>query len=176
MELKKFLSLPLFLVLMQSAYAHCPLCTVGAAAAAGGAAWMGVSKIGIGIFIGAFAVSIGWWVSNLIKQKYVPFQRLLIILLSFVTTIFPLLSLEVMRSNYPLLVSFFGDYGSLFNRTYILNLFFIGSVIGGFIVSITPWLSNKITILRNGKMIPFQGILLTFALLIVFSSIIEIII
>src|SRR3989344_4297792 len=139
MKLKKLLSLPLFFVLMQSAYAHCPLCTVGAAAAAGGAAWLGVSKIVIGVFIGAFAVSIGWWVSNLIKKGYVPFQGPLIILFSFATTVFPLLSLEVMRSNYPLLITLAGDYGFLLNRTSILNL-------------------------------------LTFALLIISSSIIEIII
>lgn len=176
MKLKKFLGLPLFLVLMQSAYAHCPLCTVGAAAAAGGAAWLGVSKIVIGVFIGAFAVSVGWWVSTLIKKQYVPFQRPLIILFSFVTTVFPLLSLEVMRSNYPVLLSFFGDYGSLLNRTYILNLFLVGSILGGFIVSITPWLSKKITIVRNGKMLPYQGILLTFLLLIISSTIIEAII
>ena len=176
MRLKKFLSLPFFFALMQSAYAHCPLCTVGAAAAAGGAAWLGVSKIVIGVFIGAFAVSIGWWVSNLIKKQYVPFQKPLIILFSFATTIFPLLGLEVMRSNYPLLVSFFGDYGSLLNRTYILNLFLIGSILGGFIVSMTPWLSNKITQIRNGKMLPYQGILLTFLLLAVSSAIIEVII
>ena len=176
MRFKGFFLLFFSLALVKNAYAHCPLCTVGAAAAAGGAAWLGVSKIVIGIFIGAFAVSIGWWVSNLIKKQYIPFQRLLIILFSFVTTVFPLLGMEVMRSNYPFLASFFGDYGSLFNRTYIINLFLIGSVIGGFIVSLTPWLSRKITIVRNGKMLPYQGIMLTFALLIVSSAIIEAII
>lgn len=173
MRIKKFLGLPLFLALMQSAYAHCPLCTVGAAAAAGGAAWLGVSKIVIGIFIGAFAVSIGWWVSNLIKKQYIPFQKPLIILFSFATTVFPLLGLNVMQSIYPVYVSLAGDYGSLLNRTYILNLFLIGSVIGGFIVSLTPWLSRKITIMRNGKMLPYQGILLTFLLLAASSAIIE---
>lgn len=176
MRIKKFLGLPLFLALMQSAYAHCPLCTVGAAAAAGGAAWLGVSKIVIGIFIGAFAVSIGWWVSNLIKKQYIPFQKPLIILFSFATTVFPLLGLNVMQSIYPVYVSLAGDYGSLLNRTYILNLFLIGSILGGLIVSITPWLSRKITIMRNGKMLPYQGILLTFLLLAASSAIIEAII
>src|SRR3989338_11226253 len=171
MKLKYFFILFFSLALVKSAYAHCPLCTVGAAAAAGGAAWLGVSKIVIGIFIGAFAVSIVWWVSNIIKKQYIPFQKPLIILFSFVTTVFPLLSLEVMRSNYPLLISFFGDYGSLFNRTYILNLFLAGSMLGGFIVSVTPWLSKKMTIVRNNKMIPYQGILLTFLLLIISSAI-----
>jgi len=173
MRFKKFLGLPLFLALMQSAYAHCPLCTVGAAAAAGGAAWLGVSKIVIGVFIGAFAVSIGWWVSNIIKKQYIPFQKPLITSLSFVTTIFPLLGLDVMQSIYPVYVSLAGDYGSLLNRTYILNLFLIGSILGGLMVSVTPWLSRKITIMRNGKMLPYQGILLTFLLLVISSAIIE---
>src|SRR3989344_4609443 len=176
MKFKIFFLLFFSLALVKNAYAHCPLCTVGAAAAAGGAAWLGVSKIVIGVFIGAFAISIGWWISNLIKKQYVPFQRPLIILFSFATTVFPLLGLEIMRSNYPLLVSFFGDYGSLFNRRYIINLFFIGSIIGGFIVSLTPWLSRRITIIRNGKMLPYQGILLTFALLVISSTIIEVLI
>ena len=176
MKLKKLLAFFPSLVLVESAYAHCPLCTIGAAAAAGGAAWLGVSKIVIGIFIGAFAVSIGWWISNIIKKQYLPFQRLLIILFSFITTIFPLLGLEVMKSIYPLYISLAGGYGSLLNRTYILNLFLVGSIIGGFIVSITPWLSRKITTIRNGKMIPYQGITLTFALLIATSLIFEVII
>src|SRR3989344_8592817 len=176
MKFKIFFLLFFSLALVKNAYAHCPLCTVGAAAAAGGAAWLGVSKIVIGVFIGAFAVSIGWWVSNLIKKGYVPFQGPLIILFSFATTVFPLLSLEVMQSNYPLLITLAGDYGFLLNRTYILNLFFIGSVIGGLLVSITPWLSGRITMIRDGKKVPYQGILLTFALLIIFSSIIELMI
>ncbi len=174
MKLKKFLALLPSLVLIKSVYAHCPLCTIGAAAAAGGAAWLGVSKVVIGVFIGAFAVSIGWWISNLIKKQYIPFQRLLIILFSFITTIIPLL--VIIGGKYPVYISLIGDYGSLLNRTYIIDLFFIGSILGGFIVSITPWLSKKITEIRNGKMLPYQGIILTLALLVILSITIEVII
>ena len=107
MRLKKLLALALFpnLLFIKSVYAHCPLCTAGAAVAAGGAAWLGISKAAIGIFIGAFAVSTGWWASNLL----------------------------------------------------------------------TPWLSKKITELRNGKMLPYQGIMLTFALLVILSVAVELI-
>ena len=50
--------------------AHCPLCTAGAAIAAGGAIYLGVSVIVVGLFIGAFAVSTGWWVAKIIKKQY----------------------------------------------------------------------------------------------------------
>src|SRR3989339_671279 len=117
MGLKKLIAFFPFLLLMQSAYAHCPLCTAGAAFAAGGAAWLGISKAIIGVFIGAFAVSTGWWVSNLLKKKYIPFQKIVLILVSYIATVLPILPL--MPGFYPLLISFSGDYGSLLNRTYL---------------------------------------------------------
>ncbi len=162
------------LLLVKSSQAHCPLCTVGAAAAAGGAAWLGVSEIVIGVFTGAFAVSIGWWLGRLIRKRYVPFQRSLVILLSFVTTILPLLKL--LGGLHPVFIFIAGDYGSLLNRTYLINLFLVGSVLGGFIVLITPWLSSMITKYRHGMTVPYQGIILTLALLIILSISLEIIV
>jgi len=173
MNLKKLLALFPSLLFIKSAYAHCPLCTAGAAFAAGGAAWLGISKAAIGIFIGAFAASTGWWASNLLKKKYIPFQKPLLILFSFIATIIPLIPL--MESTYPVYVSWIGDYGSLLNRTYLFNMFLAGSILGGFIVCITPWLSKKIIEMRNGKMVPYQGIILTFTLLVILSAAVELI-
>jgi len=174
MSFKK--SLPLFFLpfFIKSVNAHCPLCTAGAAVAAGGAAWLGVNNAAIGVFIGAFAVSMGWWVSNLIKKKYVPFQRQLIIAISFLTTIPPLM--PIMKGIYPILISIVGAYGSLLNRTYLINAFLMGSIIGGFIVSITPWLSKKITDACKGKTLPYQGITLTFGLLAIAGILLQILI
>ncbi|NQV09015.1 hypothetical protein HQ529_04145 [Candidatus Woesearchaeota archaeon] len=176
MNIKKILPiLPLFFVfLVEEVKAHCPLCTIGAAAAAGGAVWLGVNQVVIGIFIGAFAVSIGWWVAGLIKKQYVPFQKWIIILLSFITTIGPLL--PILDGVNPLYISLAGEYGSLLNRVYLYNLFLIGSIIGGIIVSLTPWLSKKITELRKGKMISYQGIMLTLLLLVITGIIIQLVI
>lgn len=169
---KKLIILSFFsLFLIKEVQAHCPLCTIGAAAAAGGAAYLGVNNLVIGLFIGAFAVSMGWWFSNLIKKKFIPFQRAAIILLSFITTILPMLS--IMEGIKPLYINMVGDYGSLLNRTYIFNLFLIGSILGGIIVTLTPWLSSKITSLRNGKMLPYQGTILTLAILIMLGTIIQ---
>ncbi len=175
MNIKKALLLfpTFFILLIERVSAHCPLCTAGAAVAAGGAAWLGVSKIIIGLFIGAFAVSTGWWFSRLIKKQYIPGQRMLIILLAFVTTIVPLLPL--LGEIHPLYISIMGSYGSLLNKTYLLDLFLVGSIVGGAIVSSTPWLSSKITKLR-GKTFPFQGIILTFAILIIMSIFMQLLI
>jgi hypothetical protein len=166
------LFLPLLFV--RNAQAHCPLCTIGAATAAGGAAYLGINNAIIGVFIGAFAVSMGFWISKLIKKRYIPFQSFLIILSSFLTTVIPLL--PIVKSIYPVYISLAGSYGSLLNRTYIINLFLIGSLLGALIVSIAPWLSNRITTYRHGRILPYQGILLTLMLLLIVSVVIEVII
>ena len=57
---KKLFSLFLLPILFfQAVKAHCPLCTVGAGAAAAGAIWLGVSKVVVALFIGGFAMSMG---------------------------------------------------------------------------------------------------------------------
>ncbi len=163
--------IPLFFIfLVDEVLAHCPLCTTGAAVAVGGASLIGVNKIIIGLFIGAFGASTGWWFSKVLKKKYVPRQKWLIILFSFLLTIIPLL--PIFGEVSPIYVSFFGEYGSLLNRIYLMNIPLVGSVLGGLIVCSTPWLSNKITKTR-GKTIPFQGILLTFGILILFAVFIQ---
>ncbi len=174
MNLKKLVPIVFFLFSgLRYAEAHCPLCTLGAAAAAGGAAWLGVNNIVIGLFIGAFAVSTGWWISSLIKKKYIPGQKPVIILVSYITTILPISKL--IPSIYPFYISLMGDYGSILNRTYIVNLFIIGTIIGGLIVSVAPTISKKITAVRQGKTLPYQGVVITFLILITIGGIIQII-
>lgn len=159
-----------FFYFMKEGYAHCPLCTAGAIAAAGGAAYLGVNNAIVGLFLGAFAVSTGWWVSKYLKQ-YIPFQRQVIIITAFVTTVLPVL--PFIESNYPFYISIIGDYGTLLNSTYIINLFLIGSILGGFIVSIAPWFSRQVSRKRNGKIIPYQGLLLALSMLVASSIVIQ---
>ncbi|MBI2631673.1 hypothetical protein HYW75_01585 [Candidatus Pacearchaeota archaeon] len=168
-------SFPFFLFIFISSIkevqAHCPLCTIGAAAAAGGAAYLGVNYIVIGLFIGAFAVSLGWWMANIIKRKFVPLQKFWIILLSFLSIVIPVLPL--LNDTMPVYISWIGDYGSLLNRTYMANEFLIGSFGGAIVLCLTPWLSRKITSIRNGKILPFQGVALTLFLLILIGTILQ---
>lgn len=151
--------------------AHCPLCTIGAAAAAGGAVWLGVNKMVVSLFIGAFAVSMGWWVSKLVKKKYIPFQKAVIILISFLLTVLPIL--PIITYAKPIFISLAGDYGSLLNRTYLVDLSLIGSLIGGIVVSLAPGISSRLSNIRKGRKIPYQGIIVTFLSLITVALIIQ---
>ena len=174
---KLFLLSPLgFLINAASASAHCPLCTMGAVVVAGGAAYLGVSSIVIGLFIGAFAASLGLWIARVVKKKkeYIKFQSPILFLVIYLSTILPIM--PFMGGIHPLYISWFGDYGSLFNRTYLLNIFLIGAILGGSIMSIMPWVSGKITVARKGKMLfPYQGMVLTLIILLILGGILQLI-
>lgn len=152
-------------VLVQTAAAHCPLCTLGAGAAALTASWLGVSSFSVGIFIGAFGLAVGLWMGGLLKKKIniFPYQTPLIGVISFITTVWPLKSF--FYDNAPLYVSLFGDYGSYFNRTYYVDKFIVGSVLGAAILWVTPTLSKRLSSARRGKTLPYQGIIICFLLL-----------
>ena len=153
--------------LVKSVSAHCPLCTVGAGAAAAGAIWLGVSKIVIGLLIGAFAMSMGMWFAKIPKKQYVSLQKTLIISIIFFTTILPLL--PIFSAIGPLYIPFIGEYG----KTYAINYSLASSFLGGTITFVSPSLNKKIKEKRNGRGIMFQGILLTFSLLAVAALIIQ---
>lgn len=169
---KKSLLLILFssfflIFLSKSVMAHCPLCVVGAGAVGAGAMWLGVSKIVVALFLGAFAMSMGMWFARIIKKKYIPLQNFLIIAIIFFTTVLPLMPL--FKALGPLYLSFIGNYGT----TYTFNYSLASSFLGGLIVLSTPSISNFITKKRNNKILPFQGTLLTLILLIIVGIILQ---
>jgi hypothetical protein len=150
--------------------AHCPLCTIGAAGAAGAAVWLGVSKVVVALFIGAFSMSMGMWFSKLIKKKFIPFQTFLITAIVFATTLFPLMPL--FSAIGPLYLPFIGVYGT----TFAINYSLYSGLFGGLIMFISPMANKKITKLRKGKHIPFQGMILSFLLLLVIGTVIQLLI
>ncbi len=158
------------ILLAKTVSAHCPLCTIGAGAAAAGAVWLGVSKIVIGLLIGAFAMSMGMWFARIPKKQFIPFQKTLIISILFFTTVLPLL--PIFSAVGPLYFSFIGDYG----KTYAVNYSLASSFLGATITFISPSLNQKIKEKRSGKGIMFQGILLTFLLLAIAALIIQFIV
>ena len=161
-------AIPLIIFLSKSVMAHCPLCVVGAGAAGAAAMWLGVNKVVVALFLGAFAMSMGMWFARIIKKKYIPLQNFLIVALIFFTTVLPLMPL--FKALGPLYFSFIGDYGT----TYVFNYSLAGSFFGGLIVLSTPSISKAITKKRNYKTFPFQGTLLTLALLIIVGILIQI--
>jgi len=171
--LKKLLSVPLVLLLLPAAVrAHCPLCTLGAGAMVIGAQYYGVHDAVLGVLIGAFAVATGWWASRWrwLKKERIPYQKWVIVIAAFLLTIIPIK--PMFTAIAPLYISLAGGYGTLLNRTYIINWYLFGSLIGGVIVAFTPLLSKIITKLRH-KALPFQGILLTLTLVGLAAGIIQ---
>lgn len=170
MSLKKiipvFFAMP-FLIKLVSA--HCPLCTIGAGAAAAGAVWLGVSKVVVALFMGAFAMSMGMWFARVVekRKKFIPLQSPLIIIGIFLLTILPLI--PIVKAIGPFYMSFIGDYG----MTYAVNYSLGSSLLGGIITFVSPKINKKIREKRNGKGILFQGILLTFLLLGITATIIQ---
>lgn len=169
--MKKFFVLPILAVfLVKFVSAHCPLCVIGAGAAGAGAIWLGVSKIVVALFIGAFAMSMGMWFAGIPKKKYILFQKTLIILAIFLTTVLPLIPL--FKAIGPLYISFVGEYGA----TYAVNYSLASSFLGGLLVFVSPALSRRISNLRKGKIIPYQGVFLTLLILIITGGIIQLLI
>ena len=151
----------LLIFLIENVSAHCPLCTIGAGAAAAGAVWLGISKVVVGLFIGGFAMSMGLWMSRIVKKKYFKFQAPLIVIGVFLLTFVPLIPIFTVVG--PLYLFFIGEYGN----TYAVNYSLFSGLFGGLIVFSSPILSKKIAKKRNGKIIPFQGVLLTLTFLVI---------
>ncbi len=168
MKSKIFLGSLIFIFLIEEISAHCPLCTIGAGAAGAGAIWLGVSKVVVALFLGAFAMSMGMWFARIPKKRYIPFQKTLIIVVVFFTTVLPLL--PFFSAIGPLYISFIGEYGA----TYAINYSLVTSFFGGLIVFISPSLSKSLTKIRKEKIIPFQGVILTLLLLIITGGIIQV--
>lgn len=151
--------------------AHCPLCVGAAGAAAGIAAALGVSYGTIGVFIGAFAIALGLWTPRFIKKEFFTYQRPIIVLAVYLLTLLPLLPL--FNDYTSLYVNIAGDYGSLLNRTYLIHRFAVGATIGTVVVLVAPWISKQLSALRNGRFIRFQGMIITFALLIIAAIVMQ---
>lgn len=166
--MKKVLSLISAVFPINFVSAHCPLCTIGAGAVAGGAVWLGVSKVAVALFIGSFAMSIGIWFARLVKKEYIPYQKTAIISIVFLTTLLPLM--PFFKAVGPLYLSFVGEYGT----TYAVNYSLATSLLGAFIVLVSPFTSKQISKLRKGKIVPFQGVTITLVSLLIIGGIIQI--
>jgi len=154
--------------------AHCPLCTVGAGFLAVGAASLGVSSIIVGIMIGAFALALGTWLSRLVQKNYFPGQYHVLSGVIFFSTVIPIMPL--IRDFDPLYLNLWGSYGTLFHNTYTIDLYLLGVIIGAPLVVVAPYVSKFLAKVRKGKFIPYQGIIITFSLLIMASLIVQILV
>lgn len=148
-------------------YAHCPLCTIGAGAAAGTAAYFGVAASVLGVFIGAFAVAVGLWFARVLPRK-IPLQNTLLVLGSFLLTVWPL---NPLLAGYSPLYLPIGEYGT----TLAVNMYVVGSILGAALVLVSPRISDWLTDVREKKF-PYQTMTLTFLLLIIAAGVLQVIV
>ncbi|PIP87291.1 hypothetical protein COW81_01060 [Candidatus Campbellbacteria bacterium CG22_combo_CG10-13_8_21_14_all_36_13] len=143
--------------------AHCPLCTIGVGALAVFAASIGVPSVVVATFIGGFAMALGLWLKGMLKKKYIPFQDDVVTVLIYASTVLPLI--PMLREYKPLYVSFLGEYGT----TYTVDVYLIGVLFGAVAVIIASPLSNVLKKMNNKRIVPFQGMIITFLLLTITS-------
>ncbi|MCR4260909.1 MAG: hypothetical protein NUV96_01005 [Candidatus Colwellbacteria bacterium] len=160
------------LAIPRTALAHCPLCVAGAGALAVLATSLGVSSVVVGILTGAFALALGLWLAPFIKKQYIPYQRQMLTLLIFVSTIIPVM--PFIKDYGPLYISLGGEYGTPWHNTYVIDLFLFGSLIGAILMLVAPLVSKAVTKLSTRR-IPYQGVVITILLLITASVIAQII-
>ena len=159
MNFKKLLALLPSLFFLQEVSAHCPLCTGAVIAGAVGAKYLGLDMVILGIFVGAFAISLGLWIVRKLKN-YFKYQNTLIIISSFFLTVIP--SLAFVKDI---------TYINLFSRIFFVNKLLIGSIIGGIITLFAYHIHNYIKLKFGKVLFPYQGIALT-VLFLVLTSII----
>ncbi len=149
------------------ASAHCPLCTLGAGGAALLAAYLGISAAPVGVFVGAFGLAAGLWSAKLLRRRYVRGQADILGVLSFASVVIPVM--PMMKQYYSLYVPWVGAYG----RTFAIDKFLVGAIVGAVLLYAAPALSRKLTRLRGDRMVPYQGMLISLALLVVASGALE---
>lgn len=153
--------------------AHCPLCTGGAGAAAAAAAYFGVKYGALGVFLGGFAIALSLWIARLPKKQYFKKQYFVLFWSVFLSTILPFYFM--FKGDYvSRYITLGGEYGSITNRTYLIDLFIIGSILGALLVYFSPTISAWLTKARGGRMIKFQGLTITFVLLILGSILLQV--
>lgn len=175
--MKKILSIFTFtsfatFLLPVKAFAHCPLCTGGAGAAAAAAAMLGVRYGAIAVFLGGFSVALSLWLSHKVKKQYFKHQQKVLFWTLYLSTLLPMY--PFLKGDYTSqYISISGEYGNWLNRTYLIDLFIVGAIIGSLIVYFSPALSALLTKKRGGKMFPFQGLIITFFLLTLVSAVMQ---
>ncbi|WP_408956449.1 hypothetical protein [Natroniella sp. ANB-PHB2] len=165
------LSLLLILfVFSMPAFAHCPLCTLGIGFLVVMANKLGVDLVVIGLFAGAFSLSLGMFISRkIVKQNKYMFTILTIS--SFLLMIIPLSKF----SGVDVAISF--DFlEGMTNGTYLIDRFVLGSIIGAIVLLSSTALHKKIKEVKGRVFIPFQIIILSMSLLIVTATIMQLII
>ncbi len=164
------------LLFVPSAFAHCPLCTTGAAASLGVARYIGVDDSIAGLFLGALIVSTALWFNRWLKKRAnYRFQETILVTISFLTFAVPF--------YYGGLITDFEMVKVMPEHHAMLGLGFLGIdklLTGMLFGSLAIWaafaLSDHIKNKRGSVLWPYQGLSFMFIVLTILTLIFWIII
>ena len=156
---KKFFLFPLFLTLISSVRAHCPLCTGAAIGGVALARVFGVDDSISGLFMGAMVASTALWFSKLAKKKInFKFQDAAFIVASFFLTVIPFYAAGLI-TNVDMVKSMPEHHAMLGLGVFGIDKLLTGILFGTLGIWFALWLSDAIKENRNNKSLwPFQGV------------------
>ncbi len=141
-------------LLFGSVRAHCPLCTAATGAAVAVTRFYGVPDSVVGLWIGAFAVSMVLWLNRILKRQYVPFQGELLTIAAILTTVVPF---------------YFAGLFNISSTIFGIDKLLFGILLGGFLTWLMPVVSRQIKAVNNKVLFPRQTLILSIVVLIVTS-------
>lgn len=144
----KILVYPFVLVWHTLIVHACPVCTFAFGTTAAATSYIGLDVSIFGLFIGAFSMSGGFWLSALIKKEYFRFQSLLILFLSV------LLSATSV---------FFIDLGTFeFYERYWAGKALIGLLLGAAMSLGALYVHRSLLKTNKEQYVPYQRVSITF--------------
>lgn len=146
-----------FLFSLPQAYAHCPICAIAVGEGVILARFWGLNDIIVGIWVGAFVVSMGLWIHKLLKKNYIPLQEYVITILSFAATAIPFY--------------FAGLIGNPMFVKWGMDMLLLGMIVGTVGTVVGYEISKLIKAKRGKTLIPFQTIIFTITILVIESVI-----
>ena len=157
--MKKFLSSLIFIsggfIFAKPVFAHCPLCVAGAGAGLSLSRILGIDDSITGVWMGAFLGATAYWLSNMIKKTYIPFQNTVIYLTVFSTTVLSFYRLGLINEHNGLIAN--------------LPKLTFGIISGGILFYAVDILNNFIK-RKNGKVLfPYQTIVLSLSSMTILS-------
>ena len=141
------LSLSGLLLFAKPAFAHCPLCVAGAGAGLSLSRVIGIDDSITGIWMGAFLGAMSFWINNSIKRSFFPFQRLVIYLAIFVSTVISFYRFGLINEHNGL----------------ILNLpkLTFGIIVGGVLFYVMDFFNSYLKTKKGKVLFPYQSIVIS---------------
>jgi hypothetical protein len=143
-----------------SASAFCPVCTVAVGAGLGLSRWLGIDDTISGLWVGAVILSSAFWLINWLRAKKISFWAMnpIVIIASYLLVIIPLYYAGIM--------------GHPYNRLWNMDKILLGTIIGSLVFYGVSRLYNYMKKKNNGHAhFPMEKVALPVGALIIFSFI-----